>query len=120
MNRTEPDGYLKAKRIIAEAFPDRVDRLDPDKPATIIMGAIAAALTAECGAQKAADIAFHMSDWNSDAAFILALHLFPERFTEEEIEVGVRDFLIHAPNHVAEAAQLFGSPVSDIFKEERS
>ena len=117
MDRTEPDGYLKAKAILAEAFPGRVDRLDPDKKATGAMDAIQAALTEAFGTDKAADIAFHMSDWNSDAAFILALHLFPERFTKEEIEDGVRDFLIHAPNHIAEAAQLIGFPVSDIFKE---
>jgi len=83
------------------------------------MDAIEGALTEEFGAEKAADIAFHMADWNSDAAFILALHLFPERFTREEVEDGIRDFLIHAPNHVAEAAQLIGFPVSDIFKQEQ-
>ena len=118
MDRTESDGYLKAKAILAEAFPARVDRLDPDKMATGTMDAIQAALTEAFGTDNAADIAFHMSDWNSDAAFILALHLFPERFTKEEIEDGIRDFLVHAPNHVAEAAQLIGFPVSDIFKEE--
>lgn len=119
MNRTDPDGYRKAKAILAEAFAARVDRLDPDKKATGAMDAIAGALSDEFGADKAADIAFHMADWNSDAAFILALHLFPERFTKEEIDDGVRDFLMHVPNHVAEAAQLMGFPVSDIFKEEQ-
>ena len=118
MDTTEPDGYLKAKAILAEAFPCRVDCLDPDVFATATKDAIQTALSAELGEELAAEIAFHMADWNSDAAFILALHLFPERFTTEEIEDGVRDFLIHAPNHVAEAAQLIGCPVSDIFKEE--
>jgi len=118
MKRKEPDGYLKAKAILAEAFPERVDRLDPDRHAADTMAAIQSALSNEVDAEKAGDIAFHMADWNSDAAFILALHLFPERFTKEEIEDGVRDFLVHVPNHIAEAAQLFGFPVSDIFKEE--
>ncbi|MCX5734985.1 MAG: hypothetical protein NTW68_11755 [candidate division NC10 bacterium] len=119
MNRTEPDGYLKAKAILAEVFPDRVDRLDPHKAAQGTGDAIMSALSEEYGVEKAADIGFHMSDWNSDAAFILALHLFPERFTKEEIQDGVTDFLIHAPNHVAEAAKLLGFPVSDIFKEDK-
>lgn len=119
MDRKESDGYQKAKAILAEAFADRVDRLDPERPATGAMAAIQAALTDEFGTDTAADIAFHMADWNSDAAFILALHLFPERFTKDEIDSGVRDFLVHAPNHVAEAAKLIGFPVSDIFKENK-
>jgi len=117
MNRTEPDGYLKAKAILAEAYADRVEQLAPDKPAILAKHAIESALKDESGAERAVDIAFHMSGWNSDAAFIFALHLFPESFTSEEIEDGIRDFLIHVPNHIAEAAQLFGFPISDIFKE---
>jgi hypothetical protein len=54
---------------------------------------------------------------NSDAAFIMALHLFPERFTREEIEDGVQGFVIHVPNHVAEAAKLLGHPAQDIFED---
>jgi hypothetical protein len=38
-------------------------------------------------------------------------------FTKEEIADGVRDFLIHAPNHVAQAAQLIGFPIRDVFKD---
>ena len=120
MDQEESDGYQKAKAILAEAFAGRVDRLDPARPATTVMDAIQAALTEEFGTDKAADIAFHMADWNSDAAFILALHLFPERFTKAEIEDGIRDFLVHAPNHIAEAAKLIGFPVSDIFKEKKN
>ena len=89
MDQEESDGYQKAKAILAEAFAGRADRLDPDRPATTVMDAIQAALTEEFGTDKAADIAFHMADWNSDAAFILALHLFPERFTKAEIEDGI-------------------------------
>jgi hypothetical protein len=70
----------------------------------------------EIDGERARDVAFHLSDWHADAAFIVALHLFPERFTREEIDEGVRDFLIHAPNHVAAAAALFGFPIQDIFE----
>jgi len=65
------------------------------------------------------EIAFHLTDWSADAAFLVALHLFPERFTKEEIREGVLAFLIHAPNHVVAAARLSGHPVEDIFKEDK-
>ncbi len=65
--------------------------------------------------EQAYDIGFHLTDWNSDAAFLVALILFPERFDAEEIAEGVEGFLIHAPNHVAAAAKLFGYPIEDIF-----
>lgn len=64
------------------------------------------------------EIAFHLTDWSAEAAFLVALHLFPERFTKEEIEEGVLAFLIHAPNHIVAAARLSGHPVEDIFKED--
>lgn len=70
------------------------------------MDAIAAALSEQYGTTKAADIAFHMADWNSDAAFVTALHLFPERFTAAEIEAGISLFLTHAPNHIRAACDL--------------
>ena len=60
-------------------------------------------------------IAFHLSDWGNDAAFIVALHLFPEKFSQEEIEKGIYQFLPHVPDHLAAAAKLFGTPVTDVF-----
>ena len=118
MARPTLDGFDKAKAILAGAFPDREDRLDGGRPATETMDAIRSALEPEFGIERASEIAFHMADWNADAAFILAVHLFPERFTEEEIEDGVRLFLIHAPNHIAEAARLAGCPAEDVFRED--
>ena len=67
-------------------------------------------------AETASELAFHLSDWREDAAFIVALALSPERFTAEEIEDGLTAFLVHAPNHVAAAAKLGGWPVADIFE----
>jgi len=57
-----------------------------------------------------------MTDWNSDAAFITAFLLFPERFTAEEIRRGILDFLIHAPNHLAAAAKQHDYPIQDTFE----
>ena len=54
------------------------------------------------------EIGFHLVDWQADAAFIVALSLFPERFTDDEIEEGIISFLLHAPSHVVRAAKLYG------------
>jgi hypothetical protein len=115
MNKS--DGYIKAKAILADAFPNHADRLDSHVSESDTRNAIKTALSESHGKELAAEIAFHMSDWSGDAAFILALHLFPERFTKEEIQQGIDAYLIHVPNHVAEAAHLIGNPVSNIFKE---
>ena len=77
-------------------------------------------LTPEFGPEKAYDIGFHLADWIEDASFLVALHLFPERFTREEIEVGVRGAVFHIPNHAAAAGALYGAPVEDIFGVLRS
>jgi hypothetical protein len=75
---------------------------------------IAAAFPA-LGQQEAFDLAFHLSDWRVDAAFLLALHLAPELFTADEIARGVTNFLVHAPNHVAAAAKIGDHPIADVF-----
>ena len=81
------------------------------------MSVIASALADDFG-DKAEDIAFHMADWNSDAAFIVAVHLFPERFTKEEIAAGIGLFLAHAPNHIRAACGLSGQYVWENFPED--
>jgi hypothetical protein len=47
-----------------------------------------------------------MLDWNGEAAFIVALLLYPERFSSDEIEAGITGFLIHAPNHIPAALKI--------------
>jgi hypothetical protein len=79
------------------------------------MSAIAAAFAEDYGDVIAADVGFHMADWNSDAAFIVAIHLFPERFTKEEIAAGVGMFLTHAPNHIRAACKITGYYVWEDF-----
>jgi|SRR5690242_5071459 len=82
-----------------------------------VHSAIAAALSSDIRDEVADEIAFHMVDWSYDAAFIVALHLFPERFTPEEIEAGVGLFLVHAPAHIIAAARLMGYSTDDVFDE---
>jgi len=77
---------------------------------------IGLALAKEYTPEVAEQIAIHLTDWNSDAAFIVALILFPKRFTKNEIRRGVAQFLIHAPDHIAAAAKLGGWPITDCFE----
>jgi hypothetical protein len=76
-----------------------------------VHSAIASALAVDMTDEAAGNIAFHMVDWSSDAAFVVALHLFPERFTPDEIEAGVGLFLAHAPAHINAAANMMGYPI---------
>lgn len=77
--------------------------------------AIAKALKREYGTECAQDIGFHLADWADDAAFLVALHLCPERFSSKEVDLGVGMFLGHAPSHIAAAAKLSGQPIQDVF-----
>jgi hypothetical protein len=105
----------KVREIFAEMAGERADRLDGSVVSVAARDAATAALIEQHGSERAADIAFHMTDWNSDAAFIVALHLFPERFTPDEIDAGFRLFLVHAPNHIREACRLTGEYVWENF-----
>ena len=84
------------------------------------MDQIARAISSEHQPEVAGEIGFHLGDWQSDAAFLVALHLFPERFTPEEIEDGVRSLLLHVPAHVIAAARLAGHPAEDIFNDDNA
>jgi len=104
----------KASEIFRELAGDRAGQTMAGIPAA--QGVIKEALAGEFPPEVASEIAIHLTDWNRDAAFIVALTLFPERFTQDEIRRGVEQFLIHAPNHIVAAAKLGGWPVEDIFE----
>ena len=114
--------HKKVKAIFTELVGDRAARLDGSRIAEPAMSIIGQALVDDYEPEMAHDIAFHMADWNSDAAFIVAMHLFPERFTPEEIIAGIGLFLVHAPNHIREACRLTGQYVWENFPndDERS
>jgi hypothetical protein len=111
----------KVQAIFTELAGDRARMLDGSTFPAGITSTVAAALSSSDATEEqilhADQIAFHLTDWNSDAAFIVALHLFPERFTPEEIEAAVDMFLVHVPSHVIAAARLAGHPTEDIFRE---
>jgi len=105
----------KVAAILTEFVGQRASRLDGANYNHDSAAAIAGALSDSPDERRAREISFHLSDWASDAAFIVAIQLFPERFTADEIADGVESFLIHAPNHVAAAAVLSGHATEDIF-----
>src|SRR5271170_6017896 len=75
--------------IFRELAGDRADRLRGNLYNNETALAMARALSKKFPEKKTKDIAFHLVDWNSDAAFIVAMQLFPERFTKEQIQSGV-------------------------------
>jgi hypothetical protein len=76
---------------------------------------VASVYEKKLGTEKAYELAYHVCDWNDEAAFIVALHLYPERFTNKEIASGIEAVLIHAPNHLLAAATLAGKQLIDIW-----
>src|SRR5688500_8043266 len=117
--RTNRSPYDSVRRKVRTLFTriagNRAQRLD-EYPHQIL-----ALLTSAMRSQakkKAWDIAFHLTDWNYDAAFLVAFHLFPEKFTPAEIRAGVNMLLVHIPKHVIAAARLNGDSTEDVFAED--
>ncbi len=105
-SNTKQDVHEKVLGIFRELVQDRAERLKGSRMAEPAMSTVAAALEADYDSLKADEIAFHLTDWNNDAAFIVALHLFPERFSADEINEGISLFLAHVPYHIQAAAKL--------------
>lgn len=90
-----------------------------------MMETITAAFARRMRREKAADVGFHLGDWASDAALVLALHMYPERFTGEEVRHAADYLAAGLPYHCAALAAHFGneslarSGISDAKKYER-
>jgi hypothetical protein len=114
-----PNAHDSVKRKVAAIFKklagSRAKSLDGAIYAGTVRKLLSHALAGSYQSAVANEMAFHLVDWNSDAAFLVALLLFPERFTQEEIESGVILLLVHAPPHAIAAARLGGIPAEDIF-----
>jgi len=119
--RVMPDVSDKVQRIFQRLAGERAEILKGSKfPAEINDRITSAILSGDMGADiddpvGLDGIGFHLVDWNSDAAFIVAMLLYPEEFTDEEIREGVGLFLIHAPAHCVEAARLAGYSTENPF-----
>ena len=70
------------------------------------------------GRSRAREIAFHLSEWFEEAAFIVALQLDPKRFSKAEVEAGVSDVLANVLDHVWDAVLAAGGPLPCLPDEE--
>lgn len=105
----------KVDAIFRELAGSRADALLGDQPARTANDILGHALATDRDELQADEMAFHLVDWNSDAAFLVAFMLFPERFTPEELRAAVGMFLAHVPAHVLAAAGVGGYEAKDIF-----
>jgi hypothetical protein len=98
----------KTRAIFIRAFGSRAGLLFKGVSTQMMMDSISAAFARHMCREKAADIGFHIGDWAHDAALVLALHMFPERFTRDEIR-HLTDFVAAGmPYHSAALATHFG------------
>jgi hypothetical protein len=105
----------KVADIFREAFGERAALFKGGIPARAANDVLGAALAEDLDPLVADEVAFHLVDWEVDAAFVVALTLFPERFTAEELQAAVSMFLVHVPAHVLAAARLAGYDTRDTF-----
>jgi len=109
----------KVDTIFRELVGDRALELRGDVPARKTNDLLGQALAAEYDLDplKADELAFNLVDWNSDAAFLVAVMLFPERFTQAELGAGVGMFMVHVPDHVVAAARVGGYGIAEVSEE---
>lgn len=107
----------KVDAIFRELTGSRADSLLGNLPARQANDILGQALAEGRDERQADELAFHLVDWNADAAFLVAFMLFPERFTQEELRTAVNMFLIHVPAHVLAAARLGDYEATDIFAD---
>ena len=108
----------KVEEIFNAAFGENAVRVFSAQNVGHTMHVVKQAFASEMDSKKAEELAFNMADWGSDAAFIVALHLFPERFTAEEIRGATSALAFHLPYHVTNVADALGvSEKSDSHSE---
>lgn len=112
----------KVEAIFRELVGDRANALKASVPARAANDILGQALATELEMDplKADEMAFHLVDWNAEAAFLVSAILFPERFTPAELQAGVDACLIHVPSHILAAARIGGYEATDIFVGDES
>ena len=108
----------KVRTMFSDLASDRVNLLAGHTFPNEICDRIYGALKSTGMDDKVArDTAFHLTDINSNVAFLMAVYLFPERFSDEEIDRGVNNLIVHMPNHLFAAAKINGFPAEDVFSD---
>ena len=108
----------KVDAVFRELVGDRAEVLRGSVPARRANDVLGQALVGDLDPLQADQLAFNLIDWNSDAAFLVALILFPERFTPEELQAGVDRFMLHVPAHILAAARIGGYEAKDYLAED--
>jgi hypothetical protein len=114
--------HEKVMEIFREMAGAKAERLSATHFPADVNSRVTAAIVeskAEHDILAADHIGFHIVDWHADAAFLVALSLYPERFSDEEVRDGVGALLSHVPAHVLAAARLSGSPIPDLIADEK-
>ncbi len=110
----------KVQSIFEEKFGNRAEPLRGNVFVRENQNILGKALSEYLEPDVADELAFHLLDWNSDAAFLVAFIMFPERFTAEELRDAVDMLMIHIPAHVLAAARLGDYEATDIFINEEA
>ncbi len=67
--------------------------------------------------QNANEIAFHITDWQSDLESLIRIYDESNTLSDEEVSSILHQFLAHVPNHLAAAMKLIGyGPIEDVFE----
>lgn len=107
----------KVTLLLSRAGVVRVKSGQSEPDRTKAREAVRKAFLHALGNERARDLAIHLMDWTQDAAFVLALAMFPEKFSKKEVEAGVGVLLAHVPNHIFAAAKITGDQCEDIWME---
>ncbi|MBI4528023.1 MAG: hypothetical protein HY695_29865 [Deltaproteobacteria bacterium] len=100
----------KTSQVLSQAISNLSERALSQRQRAA-QKAIQEALGKTHGVRDAREIAFHLSEWFEEAAFLVALQLDPARFSKAEIKAGVSDVLACVLDHVWEAVRVAGGPL---------
>ncbi|MEZ0385798.1 MAG: hypothetical protein ACAI34_01930 [Verrucomicrobium sp.] len=114
MSEKDPNqaAFDKTAQIFQELCPNHYKNLlDPLRPKSTEIGQelaerVSRVFAERFGQEKAREFAIHVTGFPSDTAFLVALFLFPERFTDDEVAAGIRCFGIEASHHAVAIAKM--------------
>jgi hypothetical protein len=113
MSTTDPNqlAFDKTVQVFRELCPDRLGNLlDPSRPKSVDIGRdlrerISGIFAKRLGPDGSEQFALKVTGFPADIAFLVALFLFPERFTDAEIAAGIRCFGLEMSFHGVEIAR---------------
>jgi hypothetical protein len=113
MSSIDPNqlAFDKTVQVFKEICPDRLGNLlDPSNPKSANIGRdlrerISRIFAKRLGTDGAQQFAINTTGFSADVALLVALFLFPERFTDEEVAAGIRCFGLEISHHGVELAR---------------